>query len=260
MGIKSNPTIIHWPASGLVFGDFVSMPPRIGLQVLGFVIAADQRNSRSCNQFFLAACVCFVGDYLRPNGLTHGIYLVGWFVCDKWSNPQNKLTSQIFTDAQQEVVQLAAAYDGNLIAKLTCYIKHFSFSNLSNVKRCGLWRRVNNSPSGSVRKPCWSSPIWIGSPPKRHQKRFHGITGFCSTADILGHLASRSDYMRVSYGILCIWLIWFEWIYFMAKSTFLFKRWGNRSTQTNLIMFLLCMVLSVLAEFILHFIHRSEQI
>jgi hypothetical protein len=53
-----------------------------------------------------------VGDYLRPNGLTHGIYLVGWFVCDKWSNPQNKLTSQTFADAQQEVVQLAAAYDG----------------------------------------------------------------------------------------------------------------------------------------------------
>jgi hypothetical protein len=53
-----------------------------------------------------------VGDYLRLNGLTHGIYLVGWFVCDKWDNPQNKLTSKTFTEAQQEVVQLAVAYDG----------------------------------------------------------------------------------------------------------------------------------------------------
>jgi len=53
-----------------------------------------------------------VGDYLRLNGLTHGIYLVGWFVCDKWDNSQNKLASQTFADAQKEVVQLAAAYDG----------------------------------------------------------------------------------------------------------------------------------------------------
>jgi len=53
-----------------------------------------------------------VGDYLRLNGLTHGIYLVGWFVCDKWDNSQNKLASHTFADAQKEVVQLTAAYDG----------------------------------------------------------------------------------------------------------------------------------------------------
>jgi len=53
-----------------------------------------------------------VGKYLRLNGLTHGIYLVGWFVCDKWNNLQNKLISHTFADAQEEVVLLAAAYDG----------------------------------------------------------------------------------------------------------------------------------------------------
>jgi hypothetical protein len=53
-----------------------------------------------------------VGDYLRLNGLTHGIYLVGWFVCDKWDNPQNKLISTTFDAAQKEVIQLTTAYDG----------------------------------------------------------------------------------------------------------------------------------------------------
>ena len=53
-----------------------------------------------------------VGDYLRPNGLTHGIYLVGWFVCAAWANPQNKLTSTTLELAQQEIAQLVAAYDG----------------------------------------------------------------------------------------------------------------------------------------------------
>ncbi len=42
----------------------------------------------------------------------HGIYLVGWFVCEKWDNSQNKLTSKTFADAQEEVHRLAADYDG----------------------------------------------------------------------------------------------------------------------------------------------------
>jgi hypothetical protein len=53
-----------------------------------------------------------VADYLRLNGLTYGIYLVGWFVCKEWDTKQNKLVSHTFTDAQKEVRQLAAAYDG----------------------------------------------------------------------------------------------------------------------------------------------------
>lgn len=53
-----------------------------------------------------------VGDYLRPNGLTHGIYLVGWFVCAAWNKPENKLLSGTFELAQQEVAQLISGYDG----------------------------------------------------------------------------------------------------------------------------------------------------
>ena len=41
-----------------------------------------------------------VGQYLRPNGLTHGIYLVGWFVCDRWQNPRNRLASRTLEYAQ----------------------------------------------------------------------------------------------------------------------------------------------------------------
>lgn len=53
-----------------------------------------------------------VGDYLRQNGLTHGIYLVGWFVCEAWEKPQNKLASETLELAQQEIAQLVSAYDG----------------------------------------------------------------------------------------------------------------------------------------------------
>jgi hypothetical protein len=53
-----------------------------------------------------------VGDYLRLNGQTHGIYLVGWFVCEQWDNSQNKLASKTLSEAEQEVVRLADAYDG----------------------------------------------------------------------------------------------------------------------------------------------------
>jgi hypothetical protein len=53
-----------------------------------------------------------VDKYLRPNGLAHGIYLVGWFVCSKWENATNSLKSDTFGDAQKEVDLLAAAYDG----------------------------------------------------------------------------------------------------------------------------------------------------
>jgi hypothetical protein len=53
-----------------------------------------------------------VGDYLRANGLTHGVYLVGWFVCDIWKTPRNKLVSGTLDLARQEVGQLVSAYDG----------------------------------------------------------------------------------------------------------------------------------------------------
>jgi len=53
-----------------------------------------------------------VDDYLRKNGFTHGIYLVGWFVCEKWENAKNKLKSLTVKDAANEVANLALKYDG----------------------------------------------------------------------------------------------------------------------------------------------------
>jgi len=66
------------------------------------------------NEVLTAVDDQLVGGYLRLNGLTHGIYLVGWFVCDKWTNSVNKLKSVAIAGARHEVVQLTAAYDGKI--------------------------------------------------------------------------------------------------------------------------------------------------
>jgi hypothetical protein len=59
-----------------------------------------------------------VRDYLQPNGLTHGVYLVGWFMCPRWDHRKRKpishLDSQTFEDAQVETKELAASYDGKI--------------------------------------------------------------------------------------------------------------------------------------------------
>jgi hypothetical protein len=59
-----------------------------------------------------AATSQLVGDYLRLNGLRHGIYLVGWFVCPSWVTPQNELHSQTLEDARREVAGLVVSFDG----------------------------------------------------------------------------------------------------------------------------------------------------
>ena len=55
-------------------------------------------------------------DYLENNGHTHGIYLVGWFLCDRWdrsyTGPKVCLTAQDFESAVKEVEGLAAPFDG----------------------------------------------------------------------------------------------------------------------------------------------------
>jgi hypothetical protein len=53
-----------------------------------------------------------VGDYLRPNGLSHGIYLVGWFVCPQWATSMNGLNSQTLEEAQREVAGFVVPFDG----------------------------------------------------------------------------------------------------------------------------------------------------
>ena len=53
-----------------------------------------------------------VNDYLKSHSLTHGIYLVGWFVCTAWTNSKNHLKATTFEDARTEATQLASAHDG----------------------------------------------------------------------------------------------------------------------------------------------------
>lgn len=57
-----------------------------------------------------------VDRYLQANGLTHGIYVVGWYVCDRWDRHEERkkscLESHTFGAAMEEIHQLAALYDG----------------------------------------------------------------------------------------------------------------------------------------------------
>jgi hypothetical protein len=58
-----------------------------------------------------------VETYLRPNGLTHGIYLVGWFVCDAWVEKnaiKNAMTAQSFEEAQIEAHGYSREFDGKV--------------------------------------------------------------------------------------------------------------------------------------------------
>jgi hypothetical protein len=50
-----------------------------------------------------------VDDYLRPNGWRCGIYLVGWFVCDRWKIPKNRLAGKNLADAKMELKGYAKA-------------------------------------------------------------------------------------------------------------------------------------------------------
>ena len=55
-------------------------------------------------------------DYLNKNGWTHGVYVVGWFLCDKWDSPgagpKSCLRGVTYEDACKEVQDLAKPYDG----------------------------------------------------------------------------------------------------------------------------------------------------
>lgn len=57
-----------------------------------------------------------VETYLKPNGWTHGIYLVAWCLCPRWNSPTKpqvcKLTSQTIEGAVSEIRELAAPFDG----------------------------------------------------------------------------------------------------------------------------------------------------
>jgi hypothetical protein len=57
-----------------------------------------------------------VDTYLKPNGWTHGIYLVAWLLCPRWDSPLKPpaccLQSKSIEDAANEVRQVALPFDG----------------------------------------------------------------------------------------------------------------------------------------------------
>jgi hypothetical protein len=59
-----------------------------------------------------ALCSQLVDSYMKPNGWTHGIYLVCWFVCPQWENGRNSLVATTYVDAKHEVERLAEPFDG----------------------------------------------------------------------------------------------------------------------------------------------------
>jgi hypothetical protein len=71
-----------------------------------------------------AATTQLVEDYLAKNGLTHGLYVVGWFMCPRWDHPRrpprNHLANQDFETALGEVARYTTDYDegsGSFVAR-----------------------------------------------------------------------------------------------------------------------------------------------
>ena len=54
-----------------------------------------------------------VKGYLEKNGLTHGVYLVGWYLCARWDGPwsgaKSNLSSDSYEAACKEVAGLATS-------------------------------------------------------------------------------------------------------------------------------------------------------
>jgi len=63
-----------------------------------------------------------VEGYLEKNGWTHGVYLVGWYVCDRWDHPDfpptSFLSSDTYEEACEEVSDLASSYDGQGVSAI----------------------------------------------------------------------------------------------------------------------------------------------
>jgi len=53
-----------------------------------------------------------VDGYLKDLGLTTGLYLVGWFVCDRWKTAKNHIKMSNLEDARKWLEQELTKYDG----------------------------------------------------------------------------------------------------------------------------------------------------
>lgn len=107
------------PASGVVVGREVQ--PRRGLRTDVFVEAAPSATGGGFERFAVVIEVkgCWhaevrtairnqlADDYLRPHGLRCGVYLVGWFLCPRWSKSVCKLSATDAEAARAELYALA---------------------------------------------------------------------------------------------------------------------------------------------------------
>jgi hypothetical protein len=57
-----------------------------------------------------------VDNYLQTNGWTRGIYLVGWFLCQRWDDPKRPqkscLAASTYEEAIEEIAKLTKPFDG----------------------------------------------------------------------------------------------------------------------------------------------------
>jgi hypothetical protein len=61
-----------------------------------------------------------VQKYLLPHSWTHGIYVVGWFICDAWKSGRNCLQSSNFEEACKEVRRLGNEITARYPALTVC--------------------------------------------------------------------------------------------------------------------------------------------
>jgi len=50
-----------------------------------------------------------VGQYMRPNGIQDGLYLVGWFSCSKWDDGRQKFAPKMSVDKAKDFFNRQAA-------------------------------------------------------------------------------------------------------------------------------------------------------
>lgn len=114
------------PSAGVVVGREVQ--PRRGLRTDIYVEAVASQASGLFEKFTVVVEVkgCWhlevqtalrtqlAEDYLRGHGLRCGIYLVGWFACERWNDTVNKLASDDIPTARLELETIAAEFADGL--------------------------------------------------------------------------------------------------------------------------------------------------
>jgi hypothetical protein len=97
---------------------------------------------------------------------------------------------------------------------------------------------------------------------------YAGIAGFlaciafaflATITDLMTHSNTMASHLMSWASVVCMAAFMFTGFVLWIKAWIcIFARWGSRPLSRNLLMILLCMVLSIFGGFILYFIHRSE--